>query len=423
MSFDYSNFTHSPYYKLISSSAPYCIFRNRERYIQPKTHDNVQYDTKFANTKVIDNQVRLYLDRISNSFIPSRLLYGTIRRDTLSLNQSNNRICYRNSIISCQHNNESMFVHLSGRYMDELILRNSSDIYNEYDLYNSLGYTISISHGTPILQLLKAGETSFGMTTQILANTTNEIYHLTTSSTDELISTNKVSKVYDQFINSSQLFHDTNYIPTILEPLHKYEIPYSISNTSSIPSNHICYAKIITTCGRLFTWTLSQGCIQHKDKSILPKYVTIKDTNCSMKSMNNTIQIDVNLEDHNYNPYIECSLHPMLSYISMNKVVLTYDERSSSSAMYLCNGNKNISIIKQDEQIVENIYVSYEDTICLYDIRNTKTYVTKYDLPVSYDKLKYYSLPYDDTSSSLLLGRYLILLSIIIYKYLYIHYI
>jgi len=394
-----ANYSRDPYFKLIAISVPYCVFRNKERYINNNFPTQPIHNTS-VNARLFDNQVSLYNDLLfSDAFIPSKLLFGTLGIDKTSSNCNKvtnyNKDCdiihhRTSSIAALHHDDESFFVHMSGRYMDEVTLRNSGKCYENTDMPSPYGYTLPLSKGSALIQVLTAGSSHYGSSSHLLARTQNEVYYMRTVSLDDI----KAPTPSKYSLNMT-----IDHTPLVLEPIQKFILPFNISDMSTTPTSNWSNAKIITKCGKFYSWNPTTGIDiktigsnqSSSGRSIIPNNIWNSSYNY-LGRLNGSSLMNSTPNDYT----IENSLHPQVAYITIDRTILTYDERTHSTARYMCNGSTSISSIKQHGMIGHHFMVSYDDMTCLYDNRYTKYAVARKDMPCSHDLMKYCTTPFID---------------------------
>ena len=189
----------------------------------------------------------------------------------------------------------------------------------------------------------------------------------------------------------------------ILEPIQNFVLPFNISDMSTTSTSNWSNAKIITKCGKFYSWDPTTGinAIKTNDgssnhnsssgRSIIPDNIWNNSYNY-LGRLNGSSLMNSTPSDY----IIENSLHPQVAYITIDRTILTYDERTHTTARYMCNGSTSISFIKQHGTIGHHFMVSYDDMTCLYDSRYTKYPVARKDMPCSHSMMKYCTIPFND---------------------------
>mmetsp|Transcript_5313 Transcript_5313/g.12135 ORF Transcript_5313/g.12135 Transcript_5313/m.12135 type:complete len:220 (-) Transcript_5313:28-687(-) len=183
----FSHFSAEPSFKALPYSAPYCVYRNRERY-------TVSWDEgvagaqgphrRYFDNMHADDQVRLYADSLAEAPLPTRWLFGTLKRDTLDLQVAPP---HRSTLACLTHAGRSMFAHTSGAHLDELVLRDTLHCHAAgLGLKNPPGFSLPLTRGAPILQLHSVGGSHWGTRANLLASTRYELLHVRTMGLDEL---------------------------------------------------------------------------------------------------------------------------------------------------------------------------------------------------------------------------------------------
>lgn len=127
----YSNFSAPNSRVTETCSAPVNLFRNRERYhlesynpTSPALINLVRTDawtkTLYAKDRLLEHSVPSYL--LHDNLVQSNLLHHT-----QNMIKDQREIClptFRHSTLTaCHHEGRSLYIHASGKFMDELILR------------------------------------------------------------------------------------------------------------------------------------------------------------------------------------------------------------------------------------------------------------------------------------------------------------
>jgi hypothetical protein len=312
---EYSHVSIEPSLKLLQSSAPYCVFRNRDRhqYIDELYRKNNAKDY-FYEEKFAGDQVRLYLDGLSTANIPSYLLYSSLRNEF----SSGTGCSIRSTVSTVTHNNTSMFTCVGGRYLDELILRDTAHCYLAGpDLKDPPGFSLPLGGGSPLMQTLHAGYSNWGQTSLVLARTRSEIFYVRTAGLDEVCCDDAAREDIPTSASMASASASASALPpaapTILEPVQRWQLPVEISDMSCSQSGWGS-ACILAKNGRLFTWTPTDG--------VLPSFGGCRGS-CSNSSSSSIPQ---------QQQRVECSLHPQLVYLSAGPGLYACDLRAPTSA-------------------------------------------------------------------------------------------
>ena len=193
--------TANPVKVLNAQSAPVNVFRNKERYC---------LDSYATSSSTGPNAIRmdawkggtLYAkDRLLEDHIPSYLLHDHLvhahlfhQTQCFPVDTPDIALPYfrRSTLTSCHHEHRSLLVHAAGRYMDELIVRDTSFLRyqmvtsssemssNDHPSTQEPGFTLPLSRGTPVVEVMTTGVSSFHSCASLLARTHSEVFYLRT---------------------------------------------------------------------------------------------------------------------------------------------------------------------------------------------------------------------------------------------------
>ena len=383
----YSTLSVEPSFKLLADSSPYCLYRNKENYqfrsehLLSKGGDSATNHASSSSSKIIDDQVRLYNDSLTDGSIPSHLLYGALRTDALSLQERAQEQCW-SSVAAVHHNRRNLFVHTSGQNMDQLVLRDTKHSYAGQDLRNPPGFTLSLGQGSPIQEIYSAGSTNWGYSSLLLARTRSEVYQLHTVSLED-----RKTKA-----NYSIASVEDSVMTTILEPMQKWQLPYDMCSMSTSPGNW-SNAVLLTACGRVATWNPTDG---------------VQFASSSRSSVLPSESLPTGMRD--YSMRIDCTLHPQLSHIACDNRVHVFDLRTSSAvatALYTAPSHR-ILCSKQHGSEGHCFMVSTKNCVSLIDTRFAKTPLAQQYVPVGHEKMRYFANPLDTNSGNSTLLHYYI---------------
>ena len=369
----YSTVTSEPTFKVIAQSAPYCVFRNKEKYHFSLTNLSTidGHDTLREHDKSINDQIRLFNDGISDAHVPSYLLYGTMRIDEITQSKIRNSLM-KSTVAAASHNMNNLFVHTSGRYLDQIVLRDTAHTYNGSDLRDPPGFVLNISGGAAIDEIYNVGTTHFGYSTQLLARAGAEVFQLRTVGLDDL-------QAKQKNMTSRMITHHAtpNVMTTVLDPVSKWQVPYEICNMSASSTGYN-NASILTVCGRVCTWNPTDGVQFHSKNVMLP-------TSC----LNG--QID-------YNMRISCTLHPQVDHILCDKSIYLYDRRTSVHARSLFTSTAALLSTAQHGSDGHCFVVSTHQNVSLVDARYPKTPIMQQCVPAGHTSMRFYKNPLENKS-------------------------
>lgn len=372
MSTEYSTISSCPANKWLPISTPYCLFRNRYQYILD-AHD-VDYIPKADGdySKQAENQTFVYMDNLSYNHIPSHLLYGSLRRDIVP--RTVVKIDRRRQVLTCiQCPGSSKFLHVGGRNKDEVIIRDVRHSFYASCLLSPPGFTLPLTGGAEICEVTSCGTMQWSSKVNILARTRAELHHLCTMDMDDVISGKEASSSASASV--------------IIEPVQKWQLPFDIASMCASPSGWST-TNIITTCGRVFSWSLGDG----------------------IKSVNNNKPIlasnDVVLPT--FDMSIECTLHPQVSYTVHKDNVFSLDMRcpQHTSLLYTAASSNSIAALKQHGGIAHHFMASDGNYVRLIDARFPRTPVAQQYIPGGHNSIKFIKTPNSHTA-----GQFTVILS------------
>lgn len=366
----YSTISAEPTFKVLADSAPYCLFRNKEKYILNSAGD--QKTLYSEDNRRAEDQVRLYNDCLADAHVPSYLLYGTLRRD-IAAQKSTKQDQSWSTIAAVQHNNSKLFVHASGRYMDQVILRDAAHSFTGLDLRNPPGFTLPLGNGSPVQEIVHAGTTCWGSSSMLLARTRAEVFQLRTMSLED-VHTKRSDHVGSK---------PANVLTTVLDPVQKWQLPYEICSTSTSPGtwNSACF---LTACGRVCSWNPSDGVqVAASGCSVLP-------ADCLGAGM------------RDYSMRIDCTLHPQVSRIACDRAVYLFDLRAAAAVgtKLYASPDRRVLSTKQHGCAAQCFLVSTRDCVSLMDTRYTKTPLAQQYIPAGHEKMKYFANPLKSQSGA-----------------------
>jgi hypothetical protein len=359
---------------VISSSIPYCIARNREKYVlenescAPNVPSAVLREQAWRQTLYCN-------ERVIDQAIPSYILHDAIIEDRNRHQASEKSSEILNSVVKCHHGSQSLFVHTAGAHLDDLVLRNLAYC-QPHNKNLEPGFSLSLGQGCVLKDLQVCGTSANGSSSHLLARTNSEIFHVRTM---DIMNDAAV----DDKLARTKLKLKSGFI---LDPIKRWSLPTTISSMASSMTTWM-HAAILATDFSLLTWTPTRGLLHHNEgNAILPSNFVVR--------------------DQSFRPKISSSPHPQLYYLSTGEHLLIKDLRSREHAkplFRLCSGRIR-SMISLSSMINEQgrcLMMSVEDRhsySCLIDTRcGSKPLITKY-LPESHDSLRHLSFSELETS-------------------------
>jgi hypothetical protein len=375
MSSGYSSVTADPSYKLLQSSLPYCVFRNKQRYhLLPPSSDKTDGGQAYHQHETAEAQTKLLLTSAAGQFVPSYLTYGTIRLEMQNLPPVGSSPLH-NTVISLQYDQLNLFVHPGGRYLDELVLRDVHHTFRGEDLDRPPGFTLPLSKGSQLREVAFAGTTHWGTKSQLLARAGSEIYHVRTLGLDEYRSIPATESEAEQ---GHRHMYETS--PVILEPTQKWQLPTEISSMACSTTGWST-AGVLGANGAYFTWTPTDGIKSfHGGKSVLPH----TEEKGYMKD---------------FTRRTECSWHPQVHYLTSQESLYTLDLRSQSMAVALYSAAGPVLSPKQHDRQASLLLVSVKDAVQLVDVRYPKGCVAQQYVPHGHQLMASVQTPYTNSTA------------------------
>eukprot|EP00981_Chlorochromonas_danica_P011671 scaffold4203_cov166-Ochromonas_danica.AAC.17 len=238
--------------QLYCVDSPFVVFRNRGGYTyQP---ENVLTSSQglagFSRSEQYLNMLSLERAKFYQSFVadqpvPSHLLHLTLSSEWSQPSIYSTIQKRLSTMLAVRHGDKPLVIHRSGRYFDELSVRNIETFYPRGATHQS-AFTLRLSEGSAIRQIVAAGQSNFNTSSNILASTLAEIYLLSTLSAEEV----------SPRLNSHGF---------MLEPLQKWQLPDEVIDLSGSQS-HLPTALCLTKRGSVYQWSPSLG--MHKVASV-----------------------------------------------------------------------------------------------------------------------------------------------------------
>lgn len=355
MSGEYSTISSFPGSKFIQTSQPYCLFRDRERHILDHAQCNAYADGDVS--RVADNQTLMYLNELSNHHVPSHMMYGALRREIV-MSAGTKIASKRRQMIATFHcNDKPKFLHVGGKSMDELIIRDVRHSFRAVNLRDPPGFTLPLGGGASLHQVAVCGQTQWATKSNILARTLSEVYHVRTLDVDDVLSGVETSRARSS---------------VILEPVQKWQLPEDIASMSISPAGWST-ANLITTNGSVYTWSPTDG----------------------VMAVNNStpIAFSKNERARSFDLSIECTLHPQVSLTTSHKSVLSFDLRCPQHAPAVYTAANSVKCVKQHGGVAHHFLLSDGDFVRLIDTRFPRMPVAQQYIPGGHNVLKFVKTP------------------------------
>jgi hypothetical protein len=360
-------------YKLLQCGIPYCIFRNKGRHQYGLLRQvGLPPTSQYHLNELAATETALCLESLTNSHIPSYLLYGSLRRDASTPVYDDSA---RHVVTAC-HDGLPLFVHVGGRNMDELFLRDTQHCFAGSELKSPPGFDLPLTQGAHIRELVGAGTTNWGSRSDLLVRTSAEVFHVCTLGLNEWMPT---SEDYDCNNGRSYLT-----APVILEPVRKWQLPEELCCLASTSSAQWSTAAMLSASGNIYTWTPTDGVLRYAPNSrVLP-----------VQEANNPGDFK------DFSRRVECSLHPQQLYLSSGDAVYTLDLRSNSPAALLYTLNRSTGTTTKVLSMAQHgtqtnlLMVSAKDSVQLVDTRFAKAPLTWQFVPGGHEQMSYEHTPY-----------------------------
>jgi hypothetical protein len=259
------------------------------------------------------------------------------------------------SLAVCSPGNKSLLVHPVGGNLTQLMLQDVSKCSK-----NALNlrpiFTMKLTNGGQILDVLSLGTSNWGLECNIAACTRNELYHVRTVS----VSDYQAPEEFNTKLNKQR--KGIPFENVILEPMQRWTLSSNIvcSAASPLNSSSSPYMICLTSNGRVQLWNPSRGFF----------------TTCCVQINNDILQsnIDANSFSDLNNVTMDCSHDPMKCYISYKHRFHTIDLRCRVVSPSLYSTPFMISSLKQSLEDPNHVYVCYRGSIIIMDLRHTRTF-------------------------------------------------
>lgn len=372
-----------------ASSPPVNIFRNCERY--HLEHYNTKSCADLNSTRSNAWKETLYAkDRLLEHGIPSYLLHDHIvQSHLLSQTQSypNSRDvclpCYRYSTVTAlRHGNKSLVVHVAGKEMDVLILRDVEHIKQQFGSTSIADpcFSLPLNCGVPILEVAAAGFPSLESCSHLLARTSSELFYMRTLNITDHIPTNHNS--HKNKIKSSE----KQELEILLEPLQKWQCPFELLSMTTSPSEW-SYASFLSTSGNLFIWNPLDGLKKYSSDPLIDPNLMASNSHGAYENIK-----DLNLST----AVLDFTLHPQILHVALGVALYRTDLRCrllQKDLIYTAKSSRtrnDICSVKQHGDIGHLFVLNTLDgEISLMDSRYTKTCVAERVVPEPHSNMKF----------------------------------
>jgi hypothetical protein len=368
-----------PSYKLLQCGIPYCIFRNKGRYQHGLLrHARLPSTSQYHLNELAATETALYSESLTSSHIPSYLLYGSLRRDASTPIYDGGA---RHVVTAC-HDGLPLFVHVGGRNMDELFLRDTQHCFAGSELKSPPGFELPLTQGAHIRELVGAGTSNWGTRSDLLVRTSAEVFHVRTLGLNEWMPT---SEDYD--CNNGRSYITA---PVILDPVRKWQLPEEMCCLASTSSAQWSAAAMLSASGNVYTWTPTDGVLQYAPNSrVLPV----------PEAANNSDGF------RDFTRRVECSLHPQQLYLLSGDAVYTLDLRSYCPAALLYTLNRSTGTTTEVLSMAQHgtqpnlLMVSAKDSVQLVDTRFAKAPLAWQFVPGGHEQMSFEPTPYGENGT------------------------
>ena len=184
----------SPRFVTTNSSRPFCIYRNQTRYDKILEEALVGYKDEQGN--VISSrredtirdlapyrQAVVLKQRPSQREMPFtiRSVYSALKEEIYERQYDIMQDKDHDTMAVCYHNNKSLLLHVAGKFMDTLVLRETRSCSPGLQK-GAQGFTLSLGKGEMLTQVLCVSTSRWNSCSHILARTENTLFHCRTIS-------------------------------------------------------------------------------------------------------------------------------------------------------------------------------------------------------------------------------------------------
>lgn len=426
--------TNSYYYsqlpttKIKTISIPKCVYRNVEAYrCNSYSYNQNNYSVKPSEIQSYSRQQSklqtvFYHDFLATDAIPIDLLEATVKSDiidnyeqlikyskrSLSLVSIDNSSTYSNSVGNSysNSNDNTRVIHSVGNQLDHLridtltsLITSNCDInyynilnqtrYNNYPVDNSpTSYTINITNGAPIQQLLEVGH-NYNSNTNILVATKKELYYVQAIDVRDSVIDRTEDDLKDSFRNrrtdkeiekrkvlwkNKKLYPDSY---NILDPLQKFLLPFDLVGVSNYYNSSYSIANCFCSNGNLYEWSPNSGVQLISSGS---KFQDIQ---------NNNNELIKNYLTYPKYMHLESTKHPCLTVVAINNNIYINDRRDNNINAPIRRNDTQFHCISQHPNDDNTIISCYNDKIVLIDKRLASRNISERFVPSSHDNISF----------------------------------
>jgi len=421
----------SPLAHLSSSacSEPFALYRNKERYILssfqntllfPSDDDHVSSSTNINDDNDNDNQDKLATKEVDLSIsdednqLPStssQQPQRIVKKQRVYAKRPKFSHLYRHSsmneyepseshstLTTCTHRRSSYFIHVLGKNMNQLVIRDANYIVPHRETVES-GFTLSLPHSSEITYVSSIGTHSFGAESYVLACAGENLYLLTT----QMSTIGEHRRSFDKHTENEQTQDDDNqenHDTCLLFLTHRKTEPKAhvteaaicsllIKKEAKLPSRLVKVATtpgtstypscvFLTETGTVLKWSPTQELVPsiHLDFN--------KSSSSSSSSSENSSSAWTRWSS------LECSHDTNTCYFSHRSDLYTIDFRSGSISTTLLSAPTIIKSIKQDLQSPYLVYLCGTGQVDVMDTRHMREPILRRYVPDSHELTQLY---------------------------------
>lgn len=288
-------------------SVPFTVFRNRQKYVLQNTISSHAKDRSTFRVRA-ENQTKYYKGNTSESDIPSSLLYDYVLEDCLHMRKYYNSLNSLNTILGLNCDGTNLCAYVSGRQFDQIMLR-YTDEFQPCISQDVSSFVLNLD--SEIIQLEKFGMSSYNTVTDFIARSATEIFHIRPIHVGD----------YQPHMKKAPATLSCNEAMSnavILDPVQKWRINATIACFSSSKSSS-SYGRLLTDTCQLYSLDPLYGFNVHSNDNIFP----------STCDVHTALPIS---STHDHQMSLECTLHPQISFLSCNRMLLQKDTRLKGCA-------------------------------------------------------------------------------------------
>jgi hypothetical protein len=248
----------NPQFVATISSHPFCIYRNQTRYDKILEEALVGYRDEQGNviSSAREDSIRdlapyrqsvVLKHQSSQREMPFtiRSVYNALKDEIYERPYDILQEKDHDTITVCYHYNKSLVLHVAGKFMDTLVLRETRSCSPGLQK-GSPGFTLSLGKGEMLTQVMCVSTSRWNSCSHILARTENTLFHCRTIS------------LSDEMPKAPNKLSIKGRGSVILEPLQQWQFPWNIINVSASPNN-VSQALILCRGGKMYRWNLTEG--------------------------------------------------------------------------------------------------------------------------------------------------------------------